>query len=89
MSELLKQVISEFEEREKRGFKKYGTTMDRNDLSLEEWIQHLREELMDAILYLTKLKNDTQGRSNHQKENHRNDESINPNREAEHSGTSL
>lgn len=89
MSELLKQVISEFEEREKRGFQKYGTTMDRNDLSLEEWIQHLREELMDAILYLTKLKNDTQGRSNYQKENRRDDGSIDPNGEAEHSGTSL
>lgn len=89
MSELLKQVVSEFEEREKRGFQKYGTTMDRNDLSLEEWIQHLREELMDAILYLTKLKNDTQGRSNYQKENSRNDGSIDPNGEAEHSGASL
>lgn len=89
MSELLKQVVSEFEEREKRGFQKYGTTMDRNDLSLEEWIQHLREELMDAILYLTKLKNDTQGRSNHQKEISGNDGSIDPNGEAEYSGTSL
>ena len=89
MSELLKQVISQFENREKRGFQKYGTTMDRNDLSLEEWIQHLREELMDTILYLTKLKNDTQGRSNYQKENSRNDGSIDTNGEAEHSGASL
>lgn len=89
MSELLKQVISQFENREKRGFQKYGTTMDRNDLSLEEWIQHLREELMDAILYLTKIQNDTQGRSNHQKENSRNDGSIDPNGEIKHSGTSV
>lgn len=89
MSELLKQVISQFENREKRGFQKYGTTMDRNDLSLEEWIQHLREELMDAILYLTKIQNDTQGRPNHQKEINRNDGSIDPNGETEHSGTSV
>ncbi len=30
--------------------------MDRNDLSPLEWLQHLQEELMDATLYLEKLK---------------------------------
>ena len=32
--------------------------MDRNDLSTLEWLQHLQEELMDATLYLEKLKKD-------------------------------
>ena len=30
--------------------------MDRNDLEILEWIDHLQEELMDATLYLEKLK---------------------------------
>lgn len=37
------------------GEKKYGVNMDRDDLSYKEWITHMKEELMDAILYLEKL----------------------------------
>jgi hypothetical protein len=29
--------------------------MDRDDLSFQEWIIHMKQELMDAILYLEKL----------------------------------
>jgi len=49
-------VISAFQKRAEFGQKKYGTTLDRNDLSFLQWIQHAQEELMDAILYLEKLK---------------------------------
>ena len=92
MSKLLEQLISEFTKREQRGFKKYGTTMDRQDLSLEEWLQHFKEELMDGLCYLHKLQtiiNDTQGHPNYQKENSGNDGSIDSNGEVKHSGTSL
>jgi hypothetical protein len=58
MSNLLNQLISEFQSREERGFKKYGTTMDRTDLSFNEWLQHFKEELMDGLLYLQKIQND-------------------------------
>ena len=54
---IVEEVIDLFRIRSEQGFKKYGTTLDRDDLSESEWIQHLQEELMDAILYLTKLKN--------------------------------
>tara|TARA_R110000772_G_scaffold65122_4_gene145518 strand:+ start:1204 stop:1350 length:147 start_codon:yes stop_codon:yes gene_type:complete len=37
------------------GEEKYGVNMDREDLSQKEWITHMKEELMDAILYLEKL----------------------------------
>ena len=57
MSKLLDELISEFTNREQRGFLKYGTTMDRQDLSLEEWMQHFKEELMDGLCYLQKLQN--------------------------------
>lgn len=92
MTNLLKDLISEFENREQRGFLKYGTTMDRTDLSLSEWIQHALEESMDLCLYLIKIKqqlNDTQGFSNHQEADSRISESINPGGEASDARTSL
>jgi hypothetical protein len=49
-------VISAFQARAELGKKKYGTDLDRKDLSVLEWIQHAQEEHMDAILYLEKLK---------------------------------
>lgn len=49
-------VISQFKQRADFGMKKYGTNLDRTDLSVLEWIQHAQEEHMDAILYLEKLK---------------------------------
>lgn len=53
-------IISKFEERARIGQIKYGKTLDRNDLSLLEWINHAQEELMDGILYLEKIKKLTQ-----------------------------
>ncbi len=52
MSKLLDQLISEFENREQRGLRKYGTSMDRTDLSFDEWLQHFKEELLDGLVYL-------------------------------------
>jgi hypothetical protein len=49
-------VMKKFAERAEFGMKKYGTNLDRNDLSVLDWIQHAQEEHMDAILYLEKLK---------------------------------
>ncbi|MFZ9681499.1 MAG: hypothetical protein ACO3CL_08790 [Bacteroidia bacterium] len=49
-------VIDQFRTRAEQGEVKYGTTMDRNDLTPMEWIQHLQEELMDAVVYLQKIK---------------------------------
>jgi len=49
-------VIQQFEKRSNIGIKKYGVTMDREDLSPLEWLQHAQEEAMDFCLYLEKLK---------------------------------
>jgi hypothetical protein len=49
-------VISQFAGRSKIGLEKYGTTLDRTDLSLLDWVQHAQEEMMDGILYLEKIK---------------------------------
>jgi hypothetical protein len=49
-------VINQFIERSERGKAKYGVDLDRKDLSLLEWIEHAKQEHMDAILYLEKIK---------------------------------
>jgi hypothetical protein len=53
---IVNSIISQFIERSNFGVAKYGTTLDRNDLSLLEWIEHAKQEHMDAILYLEKIK---------------------------------
>ena len=55
MDKIVHQVIIKYLQRSYEGQKKYGTTLDRNDLVLRDWMQHLQEELMDASLYLEKL----------------------------------
>ncbi len=52
----VKNVIEKFIIRSEFGKKKYGTDLDRTDLSVLDWITHAQEEHMDAILYLEKLK---------------------------------
>jgi hypothetical protein len=49
-------VMTKFYERSQVGIKKYNTMLTRDDLSTLEWISHLQEELMDATLYLERLK---------------------------------
>lgn len=49
-------VKAKFEERSQAGIKKYNTTLEREDLNLVDWLNHLQEELMDATLYVEKLK---------------------------------
>lgn len=53
---VLMAVMAKYWERSRVGFKKYGTNLDRNDLKFNEWLEHLQEELMDATLYIEKLK---------------------------------
>ena len=53
---IVNKVIQSFIQRSNIGLQKYGTTLDRDDLSVLDWIQHAQEEHMDAILYLEKLK---------------------------------
>lgn len=57
---IVQAVIKKFQERSDVGIAKYGTTLDRSDLKTVDWIRHAQEELMDAILYLEKLKQTVQ-----------------------------
>lgn len=51
-------VIKEIAERAEAGLAKYGTTMDRTDLSASDWVQHAYEEALDMAIYLKRLKKD-------------------------------
>ena len=49
-------IIDQFTSRAKMGKTKYGVDLDRTDLTLVEWIEHAKQEHMDVILYLEKIK---------------------------------
>lgn len=55
---IVSEVINDLLRREEVGLKKYGTTVDRGDLSLEQWMQHFYEELLDGAVYARKFLQD-------------------------------
>lgn len=55
---IVEQVITKYRKRSQLGIKKYGTTLAENELTQEQWLTHLQEELMDAVVYVEKLKNE-------------------------------
>ena len=54
-------IIDQFVERAKFGKEKYNTDLDREDLGLLDWIEHAKQEHMDAILYLEKIERMVKG----------------------------
>ena len=57
----VERVVTQLRDREEEGLRKYGVNTERVDLTTLEWLQHLQEELMDASVYIEKLKNDLKG----------------------------
>jgi len=57
-SNILQLVIAELKVREERGLNKYGTTVERNDLTELDWLQHAYEEALDLAVYLKKIINE-------------------------------
>jgi len=53
---ILDRVVSRFHARSQAGIDKYGTTLHDNPAGLLEWLNHLQEELMDATLYIERIK---------------------------------
>ena len=56
---VVERVIDKFVSRSDVGFAKYGVTLENDKSNIFQWINHLQEELMDAVLYLQKLKETT------------------------------
>ena len=56
---IINRVIEKIQKRAEAGYKKYGVGLDKDEQSLDTWLNHLQEELMDAINYIQKLKMET------------------------------
>lgn len=58
---ILRNIQELLENQTAKGLAKYGTTVNKNDYSSEEWIRHAQEEVIDFLVYLevlsTKLNN--------------------------------
>lgn len=55
---IVQQVCDNLQMRSRLGQAKYNTTLFANRLAYNEWLNHLQEELMDATLYIQKLKSE-------------------------------
>lgn len=53
-------LINQIIERDAHGKAKYGTTLDRTDLSLTDWLQHQAEELADGAGYALAAKREAE-----------------------------
>jgi tRNA A37 threonylcarbamoyladenosine biosynthesis protein TsaE len=58
MDKIVEDVMAKYRQRSEVGIAKYGTTLEDNKATLIEWLTHLQEELMDATLYIEKLKSE-------------------------------
>lgn len=62
----VKFVVGKYLARARAGKKKYGTDTERTDLELWDWLNHLQEELMDATIYIQRLKHDIESPDRHE-----------------------
>ena len=53
---VVRRVCQKFVGRSNVGFEKYGVTLQDDPSEMLAWLNHLQEELMDAVLYLQKAK---------------------------------
>ena len=53
---VVERVVDKFVGRSDVGYEKYGVTLEDDPSEMLEWLNHLQEELMDAVLYLQKAK---------------------------------
>tara|TARA_E500000178_G_C17005695_1_gene748005 strand:+ start:626 stop:931 length:306 start_codon:yes stop_codon:yes gene_type:complete len=53
---IIQQVVNKIQSRSDVGFKKYGVTLYDDDQPLDTWLNHIQEELMDAVNYIEKAR---------------------------------
>lgn len=54
---IVEKVKNLLDSRSKKGIKEYGTTLEDNPDGFYRWVNELQQELLDAALYLEKIKN--------------------------------
>lgn len=52
---VVERVRSELLRRAERGYRTYGVTMMRTDLSTLDWLQQAKEEALDLAVYLERI----------------------------------
>ncbi len=63
VSRIEDRVVDRIRERAMRGAQKYGTTMERLDLSRLDWLRHAQEEALDLAVYLERLIRDEEAKA--------------------------
>ena len=53
---IIQNVINKIQKRSEVGFKKYGVTLYDDNQPLDTWLNHIQEELMDAVNYIEKTR---------------------------------
>jgi len=53
---IIERVINKIKSRSDVGYKKYGVTLKDDHQSLDIWLNHIQEELMDAVNYIEKAR---------------------------------
>jgi len=53
---VVQRILNRMASRSEKGILKYRNTMETSKKSLFSWISHAQEELMDAVIYLEKVK---------------------------------
>lgn len=64
MDSILTELLEKYVQRADIGKAKYNMDMDRDDLSITEWVNHALEESMDLSIYLTKIKRELEFKNN-------------------------
>lgn len=54
-------VCEDIAQRQALGIQKYGVTVEENQLSLLEWLQHAYEECLDQAVYLKRAIDEIKG----------------------------
>ena len=53
---IIERVINKIKSRSDVGYKKYGVTLKDDEQNLDTWLNHIQEELMDAVNYIEKAR---------------------------------
>ena len=62
---IVERVRTKLYQRSQTGITKYGTTMERTDLSRLDWLRHAQEELLDGAVYLERLIQEEEANNEH------------------------
>lgn len=63
MDRYVEAVRNELLVRSMTGIRKYGCTLERDDLTTIQWLQHAKEEALDLACYLQRLIEDEKRKS--------------------------